>query len=114
MPFEPEATGTHPLVRSTGEALVILTICIDQHPFMPLLMVQLAEVAPACDPSFNLLSLFIYPSLLPFMALSASACYSSNTEGLYQLGGPRCPPQSSIEGLEDVEVGSQLIACQYI
>uniref|UniRef100_A0AAQ4QMY6 Membrane-associated phosphatidylinositol transfer protein 3 n=1 Tax=Gasterosteus aculeatus aculeatus TaxID=481459 RepID=A0AAQ4QMY6_GASAC len=25
-------------------------------------------------------------------------------EGLYQLGGPRCPPQSSIEGLEDTEM----------
>ncbi|XP_056230034.1 membrane-associated phosphatidylinositol transfer protein 3 isoform X3 [Seriola aureovittata] len=24
-------------------------------------------------------------------------------EGLYQLGGPRCAPQSSIEGLEDIE-----------
>ncbi|TDH14629.1 hypothetical protein EPR50_G00022200 [Perca flavescens] len=24
-------------------------------------------------------------------------------EGLYQLGGPRCPPQSSIEGLEEIE-----------
>ncbi|KAK5904893.1 hypothetical protein CesoFtcFv8_006412 [Champsocephalus esox] len=27
-------------------------------------------------------------------------------EGLYQLGGPRCAPQSSIDGLEDIEVGS--------
>uniref|UniRef100_A0A3B5QZ12 Membrane-associated phosphatidylinositol transfer protein 3 n=1 Tax=Xiphophorus maculatus TaxID=8083 RepID=A0A3B5QZ12_XIPMA len=26
-------------------------------------------------------------------------------EGLYQLGGPRCAPQTSIEGLEDAEVG---------
>lgn len=31
-------------------------------------------------------------------------CPSSDTEGLYQLGVPRCPPQSSIEGLEDIEV----------
>uniref|UniRef100_A0A7N8XM45 Membrane-associated phosphatidylinositol transfer protein 3 n=1 Tax=Mastacembelus armatus TaxID=205130 RepID=A0A7N8XM45_9TELE len=28
-----------------------------------------------------------------------------NTDGLYRLGGPRCAPQSSIEGLEDIEVG---------
>ncbi|XP_029699577.1 membrane-associated phosphatidylinositol transfer protein 3 isoform X2 [Takifugu rubripes] len=27
----------------------------------------------------------------------------SHAEGLYQLGVPRCPPQSSIEGLEDIE-----------
>uniref|UniRef100_A0A7N9ASU5 Membrane-associated phosphatidylinositol transfer protein 3 n=1 Tax=Mastacembelus armatus TaxID=205130 RepID=A0A7N9ASU5_9TELE len=27
------------------------------------------------------------------------------TDGLYRLGGPRCAPQSSIEGLEDIEVG---------
>uniref|UniRef100_A0A7N8XF59 PITPNM family member 3 n=1 Tax=Mastacembelus armatus TaxID=205130 RepID=A0A7N8XF59_9TELE len=26
-------------------------------------------------------------------------------DGLYRLGGPRCAPQSSIEGLEDIEVG---------
>ncbi|KAA8594193.1 hypothetical protein FQN60_005027, partial [Etheostoma spectabile] len=37
------------------------------------------------------------------MPLPASTLYLSNTEGLYQLGGPRCPPQSSIEGLEDIE-----------
>lgn len=40
-------------------------------------------------------------SLSIFSATSASL---SEAEGLYQLGVPRCPPQSSIEGLEDIEV----------
>lgn len=82
------------------EALVILTIFADQYPFMLLLIVQLGEVAAAVIRSFTF-SLSLFSPL--------SSCfehYSSNTEGLYQLGVSHCPPQSSIEGLEDIEVGS--------
>lgn len=49
--------------------------------------------------TFSLFFFFLF-ILLPF-------CHSPiNSEGLYQLGVQRCPPQSSIEGLEDTEVGS--------
>lgn len=75
-------------------ALVVLTIFTDQYPFMFLLSVPLDEVAPRMTLS------------LPFFCpqLPASTLSSPTAEGLYQLGGPRCPPQSSIEGLEDIEV----------
>lgn len=50
---------------------------------------------------FNLFSLFV------FLFILLPSCQSPiNSEGLYQLGVQRCPPQSSIEGLEDTEVGS--------
>lgn len=57
---------------------------------------------PCRDHFLTLLSLFMFSSspLLP----PAFTIYSPHTEGLYQLGGPRCGPQSSIEGLEDTEV----------
>lgn len=61
------------------------------------------EVAPTVTVLFSspLLSLCLCSSLSsPFYYTLPS------TEGLYQLGGPRCAPQSSIEGLEDTEVGS--------
>lgn len=64
------------------------------------------------DPFFPLFSL--YSSIFTFLPLPASTLCSSNTDGLYQLGGPRCAPQSSIEGLEDIEVGSLPTAFQYI
>uniref|UniRef100_A0A3B4XQH0 Membrane-associated phosphatidylinositol transfer protein 3 n=1 Tax=Seriola lalandi dorsalis TaxID=1841481 RepID=A0A3B4XQH0_SERLL len=35
--------------------------------------------------------------------MEAQSHGTSCTQGLYQLGGPRCAPQSSIEGLEDIE-----------
>lgn len=54
--------------------------------------------------------------LFPLSFLPASPFFYSwlFTEGLYQLGGPRCAPQSSIEGLEDTEVRSLRKASQYI
>lgn len=54
----------------------------------------------------------IYLTFSPFLFfsfsffLSATRLCAINSEGLYQLGVQRCPPQSSIEGLEDTEVGS--------
>lgn len=75
-------------------ALAVLTVFTDQYPFMLLLSVRLDEVAPE-------MTLF-FPLFFP--QLPASTLSSPAAEGLYQLGGPRCPPQSSIEGLEDIEV----------
>lgn len=70
-------------------------------------MVQLGEVAPAATLSHT------FPlSLFP----ATSALWPPEAERLYQLGVSRCPPQSSIEGLEDVEVGfnaSRHVICLY-
>lgn len=90
-------------MKRDEEALVILTIFSYQYPFMLLL-----SVAPAVTLFLPLFSLFLFLFLF-FLPLS-----SLHTGGLYQLGGPRCAPQSSIEGLEDIEVGSLQTASQYI
>lgn len=52
--------------------------------------------------------LLSWPVHSPFFSfgflLSFPSCHLLKTVGLYQLGVPRCPPHSSIEGLEDTEV----------
>lgn len=65
-------------------------------------MVHLGKGAPTAT----------YSHTFSLSIFSAASAPSSEAEGLYQLGVPRCPPQSSIEGLEDVEVGF-LFYCFY-
>lgn len=96
-------------MKRDEKALVILTIFTDQYPFMLLLSVHLAPAVTISYPSFLSLC-FPFPPFLP----PASIIYSSNTEALYQLGRPRCGPQSSIEGLEDTEVGLLWTPSRYI
>ncbi|MEQ2258908.1 hypothetical protein XENORESO_004193 [Xenotaenia resolanae] len=67
---------------------------------MLLLLVCLGEVASGVTLFFSLSPSLFLPSFSP---LPGSFLYSSNLEGLYQLGGRRCAPQSSIEGLDDAE-----------
>jgi len=93
-------------MKRDEEALVILTIFTDRYPFMLPLLECLVEVTPAVTLSFHLLCLYFF-FLFP-LPPPVSILYSSNTEGLYQLRGSHCAPQSSIEGLEDAEVGAWL------
>lgn len=98
-------------MKRNEEALVILTINTDSICFCyRCSWVKWLLQWPFLSPFLSFYS-SLFPSFLPH---PAPTLYSPNTGALYQLGGPRCAPQSSIEGLEDIEVGSLRTASQYI